>query len=166
MYLGDSFYIIKPDGMRHREEIYRRINDDDLEFDPFFTFQFNEELLNLVYPNLLNRSHGPLVRKYMMPSFFYPARCEFGFIHGLDGMKRFRELTGEKTFPEDCKDGTIRKDLGSSIIVNKKEGLVDIRNVIHRPVSDLEAAMFLTQFFKKIDYNSVKKIPEKNNIAA
>jgi len=138
-----TFAIIKPDGMKHKDEVLRRIEKSGLKiiksnitmFDASKAAQFYihvKKKNELVYQSLI---------KYMTSGEIMPMILE-----GDNAAARLRAITGF-TDPEKAEKGTIRGDLGIDKMRIADSESRSTKNIIHSSGSMEEAEKEMKFFF-------------------
>jgi len=136
--------IIKPDGMKHKEEILRRIAKSGLKIKKSKLIRFSPGLAAKFYSHVKakkgDKIHQSLV-EYMTSKEIMPM-----IIRGEDAVQRLRAITGH-TDPEKAEPGTIRGDLGTDKMRIADSEQRSTRNLIHSSGSVEEAEREISYFF-------------------
>jgi len=136
--------IIKPDGMKHKDEILKRINNAGLKVVCSSIMKVEPESAEKFYVHVKNKSekiYKSLI-DYMAESYVMPILLE-----GDDAVKKLRAITGH-TDPERAEKGTIRGDLGIDKMRIADSENRSTKNLIHSSGSIEEAEKEIKFFFE------------------
>lgn len=118
-------FIIKPDGMSHREEIRKIIARAGLVIIESKILLLPKWAIEVLYDNV---PKNILVAK----EEYFSSPVEVGIIEGENAVDAFFELCGSNTRPSECAPGTLRAIFGKVNPVPIK-GIDYYLNAIHRP---------------------------------
>ncbi len=134
-------FLIKPEGMAHREEIYRRLEKEGLAVDWRRRVRPTERLLSVLYPDLPE----PIWRATLAHLLGQP--CETGIVIGEDAILRLFRIAGAEANPALCAPGTIRFDFGDRTGTEVAPGVRYFNNAIHRPKDQDENEVQMAALF-------------------
>jgi len=136
--------IIKPDGMKHKDEILKRINSAGLNIVRSNIMRVKPEMAYNFYIHVRGKKgekiHQSLV-EYITSGDVMPM-----IIEGDNAVLALRKITGH-TDPEKAEKGTIRRDLGTDKMRIADSENRSTRNLIHSSGSAEEAENELKFFF-------------------
>lgn len=136
--------IIKPDGMKHKAEIIRRIGNAGLKIIKSSVTRVKPEVASEFYKHVkINKGdkiHQSLI-SYMTSGQVMPMILE-----GQNAVQRLRKITGH-TDPERAEKGTIRGDLGVDKMRIADAEFRSTRNLIHSSGTVEEAEKEIAFFF-------------------
>lgn len=132
--------IIKPDGMKHMDEIIEMFYKNDLSIKKFKVEKLSEEILEEHYSHLLDKPFYPKLRDYMMSE-----PVAIMVLEGYDAVDRLRELMGP-TDSTKANLNTIRGKFGSDITYN----------AIHGSDSKINADIEINRFFNQKQKRIIK----------
>lgn len=128
-----SVYIIKPDGVLHREKIRAMIVSAGLNIVASKTVYLDPDALYTLYPD------APLnILIFIMGEEMLNGRCEIGIVEGDNAIERLVELCGEKVNPFECRTGTIRYAFKDHSTETRVNDYTYYRNTIHRSKNETE----------------------------
>jgi nucleoside-diphosphate kinase len=135
--------IIKPDGMKHKEEILKRIRKAGLKIVRSNVTRMNPEIVSQFYLHVKEK-RGDIFQSivnYMTSGEIMPM-----IVEGDNAVQRLRSITGH-TDPEKAEKGTIRGDLGEYKMRIADSENRSTKNVIHSSGSAEEAEKEIKFFF-------------------
>ncbi len=132
-------YIIKPEAMAHRKEIYALIEGAGLRIVSAKLVNLSEIAIDVLYPFL-----GSDLRDATLYSFSL-GPCEIGIVEGVHAIARLSELTGDSPNPANCNRSTIRARFGLSRPIKMGTAFYYF-NGFHTSRNALEAKRDLTLF--------------------
>jgi nucleoside diphosphate kinase len=106
--MEQSVYIIRPEGMCHREEIRAMIEADGLRIVEIKLLVFPADKLPILYDDM-NEEFWIHFQPVMCEGF-----SEIGIVEGEEAARRLKELAGLSPNPDKCAPHTIRKKFGKS----------------------------------------------------
>lgn len=124
--------IIKPDGMKHIDEIINIFYENGLKISSYKIEQLTDEILEKHYSHLLDKPFYPKLRNYMMS-----APVAIMVLEGENAVEKLRALMGP-TDATKAEPDTIRGKFGTDITYN----------AIHGSDSDENAKIEIERFFK------------------
>ena len=136
--------IIKPDGMKHKEEILRRINNSSLKIVKSNIIKLKPGLAAEFYAHVKIKFGENIYQSlidYMTSGKVMPMVLE-----GENAVQRLRKITGH-TDPERAEPGTIRRDLGTDKMRIADSEQRATKNIIHASGSVEEAEKEIKFFF-------------------
>jgi len=137
--------IIKPDGMKHKSEIFRRISLAGLKIAHQRKDSIKREIAEKFYINVkVNR--GDKIYQSLI-DYMTSGQVMLLVLQGFNAVQRLRNITGF-TDPERAEKGTIRKDLGTDKMWLADQEQRTTRNIIHSSGSVEEAQKEIAFFFK------------------
>jgi nucleoside diphosphate kinase len=129
-------YIIKPEGMAHREVIRQMIELAGLVIVSSRLVVLPEEVMAELYPDLYHEQG----------EFWHATKerlagewCEVGIVEAEKAISKLLTICGEATDPRDCGPETIRARFGTKPYF-RHGAFVYYQNVIHRSKNEREAA--------------------------
>lgn len=134
----NTFFLIKPDGMRHEQRILAKIRER-FGIENYVTLIAEDKFIHAIYEPTVPPDILPAVNEYLREGSI---GCGFA----QASIDTFIELTGKNMIPSECPPGTIRKEYGSGAGITAS-GLTIIRNAIHRPKNQ-QQNIFLAQHLK------------------
>lgn len=142
-----SVYIIKPEGMPHRQEIRQMIQAAGLAVIGSTATILPQEVLAKLYPDL-QEERGELWIATL--DHLAHSECEVGIVEGENAVQRLSELCGTATSPHDCGLETIRARFGRGIAAVRAGKKLYWKNIIHRSKNLEEARGDLEIAYKLI----------------
>jgi hypothetical protein len=128
------FFLIKPDGMLHEEDLLYRVN---VQYPLIWqrTLRLNDSLIEAIYSRFVPAQVMPALKEYLQED----AVC-WGMVYA--DIAGFLEFTGKEMDPHSCLEGTIRHDYGWGVGITVS-GLSIVRNAIHRPKDPMQNTFLL-----------------------
>lgn len=117
-----TFVIIKPDGMPHREEILDIFAKADLEIEDLKEVLLNEDIIAKHYAHVIDRPFYPTLKNYMTS-----APVNIMILSGEDAVSRVRTIIG-CTDSKEAKEGTIRNLYGTDKTYNAVHASDSVEN--------------------------------------
>lgn len=124
--------IIKPDGMKHIDEIINMFYENNLKISSYKIEQLTDEILEDHYSHLLDKPFYSKLKNYMMS-----APVAIMVLEGENAVEKLRNLMGP-TDATKAEVNTIRGKFGTDITYN----------AIHGSDSDENAKIEIERFFK------------------
>jgi len=137
--------IIKPDGMKHKSEIFRRINLAGLEIVNQRKDNIAREMAEKFYIHV-KHAKGDKIHQSLV-DYMTSGPVMLLVLSGFNAVDRLRKITGH-TDPERAEKGTIRKDLGVDKMRIADAENRSTRNIIHSSGTVEEAKNEIAFFFK------------------
>jgi nucleoside diphosphate kinase len=131
-----SMYLIKPEGLRYREQIRHMITSTGLFIEHHFVAVLPRRIVEALYPDLAeaqNRLWGATLLQLL------DRPCEIGLVSGQDAIAKLFGVAGTDFRPPLCKPNTIRYRFGNHTPIETGEGEYWY-NAIHRSRSEVEVA--------------------------
>lgn len=138
-----SFFIIKPEAFDQKEEIKKIItNHTGLTTETSKVVTLNEQDIDALYLDDIGTELMKAIKAQLIG-----AVVEAGIVVGENAVIKLTQVCGEHPFPNNCNEGTIRKQFGrSQPIINS--GIVYYLNAIHK-ASKKEANPSIEWFYSK-----------------
>jgi nucleoside diphosphate kinase len=147
--IENTIFIIKPDAILKRKEILKDISAR-FKIIKLVDFTFNKELIDLLYPDDIGKSHYNALLEYMEEDYSI-----LGHISGVssgvlsvNSIKAFYDFVGTKSDPALCEPNSLRRIYGQGLS-ETKSGFSIIKNGIHRVKSEEEYDYELNLFMRK-----------------
>lgn len=134
--MEQSVFIIKPEGIRHREAIRQMIEIPGLYIMGSYFIAMPKWVLAKLYPDLAAEK-GKLWD--MTCRHLFNKQCEVGIVRGRGAMEKLLAVCGTDKSPAQCGPRTIRGLFGYERPVELVGGQRYWLNVIHRPKNKEEA---------------------------
>lgn len=125
--------IIKPDGMKHIDQIIEMIYMNGLKIKEYEITILNDELLDEHYSHLIDKPFYAKLKNYMMSD-----KVAIMVLEGENAVEKLRKLMGP-TDSTKAEKGTIRGDFGTDVTYN----------AIHGSDSKENAQIEIKRFFKQ-----------------
>jgi nucleoside-diphosphate kinase len=139
-----TFAMIKPDGMKHRNEILKRINSAGLKIIRSNITNVKQELAAEFYKHVKIKFGENIYQSLI--SYITEGEIMPMLLEGDNAVKKLRKITGF-TDPERAEKGTIRGDLGTDKMRIADSEQRSTRNIIHASGSAEEAEKEIKFFF-------------------
>ena len=136
--------MIKPDGMKHKEEILRRINNAGLKIARSNIIRMKPEIAAQFYKHI-KQVRGDIIYQHLI-HYMTSGDVMPMILEGDNAVQKLRKLVGF-TDPEKAGPGTIRGDLGTDKMRIADSENRSIQNVIHSSGSVEEAKKEIKFFF-------------------
>ena len=139
-----TFAMIKPDGMKHKNEILKRINNSGLKIVRSNTTKVKPELAEQFYSHVKTKKGDKIYQSLI--SYITEGQVFAMILEGDNAVQKLRKITGF-TDPERAEPGTIRRDLGTDKMRIADSEQRSTRNIIHASGSAEEAEKEIKFFF-------------------
>ena len=136
--------MIKPDGMKHKNEILKRINNSGLKIVKSNITKVKPELAAEFYKHVRDKKGDKIYQSLV--SYITEAEVMPMVLEGKNAVSRLRKITGH-TDPEKAEPGTIRGDLGTDKMRIADSEQRSTKNLIHSSGSVEEAENEIRFFF-------------------
>ena len=136
--------IIKPDGMKHKDEILKRINSTGLKIISQRKEKIKMAIASEFYKHV-ELKHGRAIYQSLI-DYMTSEEVILLVLQGDNAVSRLRSITGF-TDPERAEKGTIRGDLGTDKMRIADMEQRTTRNVIHSSGTVEEAEKEIAFFF-------------------
>jgi len=136
--------IIKPDGMKHKEEIIRRIKSAGLEIASQRKERIRTNIASEFYKHVKEKRGNAIYQSLI--DYMTSDDVMLLVLQGEDAVSRLRKITGF-TDPECAEKGTIRGDLGTDKMRIADQEQRTTRNIIHSSGTPEEAQKEIAFFF-------------------
>jgi nucleoside-diphosphate kinase len=140
-----TFAMIKPDGMKHKNEILKRINNSGLKIAKSNITKVKPELAAEFYRHVKEKKGDKIYQSLI--SYITEGEVMPMILEGENAVQKLRKTTGN-TDPEKAEKGTIRGDLGTDKMRIANSGVRATRNLIHSSGTPEEAENEIKFFFK------------------
>lgn len=136
--------IIKPDGMKHKSEIFRRISLTGLKIANQRKETIKREIAEKFYIHVKGAKGDKIYQSLI--DYMTEDKVMAILLQGENAVQRLRQITGHKD-PERAEKGTIRGDLGTDKMRIADAEQRTTRNLIHSSGSVEEAQKEIKFFF-------------------
>ncbi|MEM2956441.1 MAG: nucleoside-diphosphate kinase [Candidatus Pacearchaeota archaeon] len=141
-----TFAMIKPDGMKYKDEILKRIKEAGLRVVKSNIVKVSPDLAAKFYKHVrVNR--GDQIYQSLI-DYITSGEVMPMILEGENAVSVLRKITGN-TDPEKAEKGTIRGDFGTDKMRIADSENRATRNVIHSSSSPDEAVIEINYFFKR-----------------
>lgn len=139
---GSSFFLIKPDGFPHKNEIKKLFRTVGLNIVTERDFDLDQKMARELFPQTIKMENYEALMEYLCEG-----RTNAGIVEGYNVIKTLANICGIFTEPEDNSIGTIRRLFGKGY-TRTASGLYVVRNAIHRSKSQEQAEMEISWYKK------------------
>jgi len=146
-FVEQTFYIIKPEGLKNAAAIKEIILNNDLKIIESKQLLLKKDIIKVLYSNL-NKDLLEAHFKFMCNKI-----NELGIIEGQNAVKKFLEISGKHTNPDLCSSGTIRNIFGEKMKYKIGQAIY-YKNAIHRSKTLLEATRDI-DIFRKLQQQEI-----------
>jgi nucleoside diphosphate kinase len=133
-----SVFMIKPEGMSHKEEIMSYIEKNGLAITRWRTMLLDEDQLKKIYHD----THGEIWEK--TKEHMLGKEVLVGEVNDEQAIEKLKTICGSKTNPIECDVGSIRKFFND---IAEKDPSKYHKNIIHRAMDDKEVTDQTILFF-------------------